>query len=141
MSTEQNKAIAARLPSELNKGNLAVFDEVVGPGAVDHAVPPPLPPTVEGAKQFLGMMLAAFPDLTYTIEDVVAEGDNVVQRVTARGTMKGPFLGMPATGKTATWGEMHIVRFANGKVVEHWANVDQIGMMQQLGLIPAPGQS
>jgi predicted ester cyclase len=62
-----------------------------------------------------------------------------VQRVTVSGTMKGAFMGTPATGKKATWSEIHIVRLANGKVVEHWANVDQMGMMQQLGLMPTPG--
>ncbi len=81
-------------------------------------------------------MHAAFPDLTSTIEFTVAEGDEVMQHITSHGTMKGDFLGMKATGKRATWTESHIVRFANGKVVEHWANVDQVGMLQQLGLMP-----
>lgn len=132
--------MAARIPAEINKGNVGVFDEVVGPNAVEHAVPPGMPSTVEGTKQFIMMFRATFPDLTYTIDDSIAEGDKVVHRQTAHGTMKGSFLGMPATGKSATWSEMHIVRFANGKVVEHWANVDTLGMMQQLGLAPMPGQ-
>ena len=136
MTTEQNKAIADRLPLELSKGNIGVLDEIADPKAVDHAVPPGMPPTVEGTKQFLTMFRAAFPDLTYTIEFSVAEGDKVMQRVTARGTMKGDFMGMKATGKSATWTESHIVRLADGKVVEHWANVDQVGMLQQLGLMP-----
>ncbi len=141
MSTEQNKKVAERLPVEIGKGNLAVFDEVVGPNAVDHAVPPGLPPTLEGAKQFFAAFRAAFPDLKYTIEDVIAEGDYVVQRVTGTGTMKGAFQGMPPSGKSATWSEMHIVRFADGKVVEHWANIDQMGMLTQLGFIQPPPQS
>ena len=136
MTTEQNKVLAERIPLELSKGNLGVLDEVVDPKAVDHAVPPGMPPTLESTKQILGMFRAAFPDLTYTIEFSVAEGDRVMQRVTARGTMKGDFMGMKATAKSATWTESHIVRIDNGKVVEHWANLDQVGMLQQLGLMP-----
>ncbi len=137
MTTEQNKAIADRLPLELSKGNIGILDELIDPKGVDHAVPPGMPPTVESTKQFFSMFRVTFPDLTYTLDFSVAEGDKVMQRVTGHGTMRGDFMGMKATGKSATWTESHIVRFANGKVVEHWANVDQVGMMQQLGLMPA----
>jgi len=136
MSVEQNKKVAERLPLEISKGNMSVFDEVIDPKAVDHAVPPGMPPTVESTKQFFAGFRAAFPDLTYKIEDTIAEGDYVVQRTTGTATMKGAFQGMPPSGKRATWSEIHIVRFANGKVVEHWANVDQMGMLAQLGFGP-----
>jgi steroid delta-isomerase-like uncharacterized protein len=136
MSVEQNKTIADRLPTEISKGNFAIFDEVIDPKAVDHALPPGMPQTVEGTKMFFTAFRAAFPDLKYKIEDTIAEGDYVVQRTTGTGTMKGAFQGMPASGKSATWSEIHIVRFANGKVVEHWANVDQMGMLTQLGFGP-----
>jgi predicted ester cyclase len=136
MSVEQNKKIAERLPVEISKGNLAVLDEVIDPKAVEHAVPPGLPQTVEGTKQFFASFRAAFPDLKYKIEDTIAEGDYVVQRVTGTGTMKGAFQGMAASNKSATWSEIHIVRFANDKVVEHWASVDQMGMLTQLGFGP-----
>jgi len=139
MSTEQNKAIASRAVEAINAGDMSLFESLLAPDAVEHAVPPGMPPTRETAKQFITMLRAAFPDLHYHIDDVVAEGDRVVQRTTAHGTMKGEFLGMPATGKSAAWGEMHIVRVKDGKIVEHWANVDQLGMLQQLGLAPAPG--
>ncbi len=139
MTLDEMKAMALRLPDEISKGNLAVFEQVCASNAVEHAVPPGLPPTIEGTKQFFAMFRAAFPDLHYHVEDTIAEGDRVVQRVTAHGTMQGDFMGMSATGKSATWVEMHIVRFANGKVVEHWACVDQLGMLQQLGLVPMPG--
>jgi predicted ester cyclase len=86
------------------------------------------------------MFRAAFPGLTYTVEEVIAEGDRVVQRSNASGTMKGDFLGMPATGKKANWSETHIVRVKDGKIIEHWASVDQLSMLQQLGLAPMPGQ-
>jgi predicted ester cyclase len=140
VTTEQNKAIASRIPAELNKGNVGIFDELVSPNAVDHVQPPGSPKGPAGAKQFYTMLRAAFPDIAYKVEDVIAEGDLVVHRQTSSGTMKGAFQGMPATGKHATWTETHIVRVQNGKVVEHWANIDQLGMLQQLGLAPAPGK-
>jgi len=139
MSTEENKAIARRTVEAINAGDMSLFENLLAPDAVEHAAPPGMPPTRETAKQFITMLRAAFPDLHYHIEDVVAEGDRVVNRATVHGTMKGDFLGMPATGKSATWGEMHIVRVKDGKIVEHWANVDQLGMLQQLGLAPTPG--
>jgi predicted ester cyclase len=137
MSTEEIKALANRVVEGINQKNLSVLDEVIAADAVDHAIPPGMPQTPEAAKQFLGMLLAALPDFHYTVEFVVAEGDRVAQRLTASGTMKGEFLGMPPTGKHATWTETHVSRFANGKFVEHWASIDQVGMMQQLGLIPS----
>ncbi len=136
MSTEQNKKMADRIPMEINKGNMAIFDEVIDPKGVDHSLPPGMPPTVESTKQFFTMFHAAFPDLNYKIEDTIAEGDYVVQRLTGTGTMKGAFQAMPPSGKSATWSEIHISRFANGKIVEHWANVDQMGMLAQLGFGP-----
>jgi steroid delta-isomerase-like uncharacterized protein len=139
MSSEENKAIAKQAVEAINAGDFAKLESLVAPDAADHAVPPGMPPTRESATQFLTMFRGAFPDLTYTLEDVIAEGDRVVQRATASGTMKGDFLGMPATGKSATWAEIHIVRVNDGKIVEHWASVDQLGMLQQLGLAPAPG--
>ena len=86
------------------------------------------------------MMRGAFPDLHLTVEDVVAEGETVVLRATARGTMRGDYLGMKATGKTATWTEIHIGRLAAGKVTEHWATIDQLGTLQQLGLVATQAQ-
>ena len=139
MSTEENKAIAKQAVEAINAGDLSQLESLVAPDGADHAVPPGMPPTRESAIQFLTMFRAAFPDLHYTLEDVIAEGERVVQRATASGTMKGEFLGMPATGKSATWTEIHIVRVKDGKIVEHWASVDQLGMLQQLGLAPAPG--
>ncbi len=137
MSIEQDKKLASRFPLEVvNQRKLNLLDEITAPNAVEHAVPPGMPPTVEGTKMFFGMMFAAFPDLKYTVEDTIGEGDRIAQRVTAHGTMKGDFLGMPATGKSATWSEMHIVRVKDGRVVEHWGIVDQVGMMTQLGLMP-----
>ena len=136
MSTETLKVIANRVVEGINQHDLSVLDEVIAADAIEHAAPPGMPPTLDTAKQFLGMLLAAFPDFHYDVEFTVAEDDRVAQRLIASGTMQGEFLGMPATGKHATWTETHVSRFADGKLVEHWANVDQAGMLQQLGLAP-----
>lgn len=139
MSIEQDKKLVSRIPLEvLNQRKPALMDELVTPDAVEHAGPPGWPPTVESTKKFFGMLLAAFPDLKYTVEDTIAEGDLIAQRNTVHGTMKGEFLGMPPSGKSATWSEMHIVRMKDGKVAEHWAVIDQVSMLTQLGFMPSP---
>src|SRR6266498_1206895 len=125
MSTEQNKRVADRVPNELIKGNVGIFDEVFDSKYIEHAAPPGMPATIESAKQFFTMFRQTFPDFNYKIENTIAEGEYVVQTLTGSGTMKGPLMGMPATGKKATWTEIHTSRFTDGKIVEHWANVDQ----------------
>lgn len=141
MGTQENKANARRFLEEvMNRGNVSVIDEMAGQNFEDHSAPPGVPAGNEGFKVFVTMFRTAFPDLHYTIDDEIAEGDRIVQRTTALGTMKGEFQGMPASGKTATWSEIHITRFENGKAVEHWGVVDQLGMLAQLGFAQAPGQ-
>jgi predicted ester cyclase len=141
MSPEQNKAIARRIPLEIfNQGKLDLADEIFAPDYIEHAqVPPGFPMGIPGLKLFVAQVRAAFPDFRYTIEDELAEGDKVVLRLTASGTQQGEFAGIPATGKRATWGEIHIATMQGGKLTEHWVNLDQLGMLQQLGVIPAPG--
>ena len=142
MSAEENKAKATRFVQEvINADNLNDFEKYFAADYVDHVpLPPGLPAGAEGFKLFFGGLRAAFPDFHYTTDETMAEGDKVVQRLTGHGTMKGSLLGFPATGKHADWGEIHISRVgADGKFVEHWAVVDQLGMLQQLGLAPAPG--
>ena len=87
------------------------------------------------------MYLTAFPDLHFTVEDLIAEGDKVVARLTVRGTQQGAFMGIPPTGKHVTVTGIDINRLAGGKSVEHWLNMDTLGLLQQLGVIPAPGQA
>jgi steroid delta-isomerase-like uncharacterized protein len=141
MSTEQNKAKATRFIHEvLNTGNLGALSEFMAADYVEQAAPPGLPPTSEGVGLFFAMLRQTFPDFQYTIEDVVAEEDKVVLRVTGHGTMQGALMAMPATGQHADWAEIHIARFRNGMMVEHWAVIDQMSMLQQLGLMPPPGQ-
>ena len=141
MTIEANKANAQRFVDEVvNGGNLAVIDELLAPDFVDHGGPVGVPPTRDGTKAIMAMLHKAFPDLHATVDDVIAEGDKVVQRTTSHGTMTGAMMGMPPSGKSATWQQIHILRFANGKQVEHWAVIDQLGMLQQLGFAEAPGQ-
>ena len=139
MSTEDNKATNRRLFEEvLNKGNLALVDELVSPDNVFHTPTGPVH-GLEEYKQFINMYLTAFPGLQFTIEDEIAEGEKAVTRYTARGTNAGSLMGMPATGKQATVTGIVIGRFANGKLVEGWLDFDALGMLQQLGVIPAMG--
>ena len=135
--SEENKALARRSIEDIfNTGNLDVADEVFAADYVDHDIPPGLPANLEGFKQLVSMYRAAFPDLHITIEDVIAEGDKVVLRWVAKGTHQGDLMGIPPTNKQATVTGIDINRVAGGKIAEHWGNFDQMGMMQQLGLIP-----
>ena len=97
------------------------------------------PMDVEQASGMAAMFYAAFPDLHTTFEDQIAEGDKVVARVTIRGTHQGEFQGIPATGKEVAFGGILIDHYQDGKVVEHWVQMDMMGLMQQLGAIPTPG--
>jgi steroid delta-isomerase-like uncharacterized protein len=138
--SDQNKAIAARIPLEaFNQGKLEVIDEVIADNSVDHStLPPGVPPGKEGLKVLVRTLRSAFPDFKIKLDLQVAEGDLVVARATTTGTMKGEFAGMPPSGKTATWEAIHITRIKDGKIVEHWQVQDQLGMLQQLGFIPTP---
>jgi len=141
MSTEANKTSARHFYDEVfNKKSRAAIDEFIDPNQVDHAAPPGMPGGLAGAKQTIGMYLTAFPDLHFTVEDMIAEGDKLVARLTVRGTQQGAFMGIPPTGKHVTVTAIDISRMAGGKSVEHWIEMDTLGMMQQLGVIPAPGR-
>ena len=138
MAAAENKKNARRLIMEVvNKGNVALVDELLTADYVEHAGPPGLPPTRDGFKMFITGLRGAFPDLTYTIEEELTDGDRIIHRLMGTGTMKGDFQGMKASGKTATWQEMHIGRCdASGKIAEHWGTVDQVSMLTQLGFGP-----
>jgi steroid delta-isomerase-like uncharacterized protein len=141
MSPEDNKALVRRFYDEVhNKQNRAAIDDFIDPQMVDHAAPPGTPGGIEGVKQTIAMYLTAFPDHQVTVEDMIAEGDKVVARLTVRGTHQGAFLGIPPTGKHWTFTAIDISRIAGGKIVEHWNNYDALGLMHQLGVVPAPGQ-
>jgi predicted ester cyclase len=137
MSPDTNKAAYRRFYEEfLSKGNLDIVDEVVDPNVVSHSPFPGQKPGAEGLKQAIARFREAFPDLQATAEDVIAAGDKVVGRFTVTGTHHGEFMDIAPTGKTITYDEIVIVRFKDGRIVEHWAVADALAMMQQLGVIP-----
>ena len=144
MSTETNKAIARRFLEEVfGQGKLAVADEIVAPDHVDHGpgALPGVPHGPEGSKMLVTGYRNAFPDIHFTIDEQIAEGDKVVTRWTGHATHKGELAGIPATGKSATVTGIGVDRIVNGKIVESWGIFDQFGMMQQLGIIPAASQA
>ncbi len=144
MSTEENKAVVRREVEELfnHTGNLDAADEIYAPNYVGHEPTSGDIQGIEGVKQFAALYRQAFPDLQTTIEDQVAEGDKVVTRFRSRGTHQGETEAFgPPTGNQAEVTGITIEQFSDGKIVEDWTNFDALGMMQQLGLIPEPGQA
>jgi steroid delta-isomerase-like uncharacterized protein len=137
---EANKAIIRRYRQAHNQNDMATLDEIVAADIISHNGLPGLPAGREGGKIAHQGSLAAFPDGKTTSDDLIAEGDKVVERFTLVGTHKGDFLGIPATGKQVRVTGMSIFRIANGKIVEHWGENDGIGLMTQLGVLPASGQ-
>jgi steroid delta-isomerase-like uncharacterized protein len=138
MFNENNKTIARRFFLEaFSEGKLDLLDELLAADYVDHNAPPGIPPGVEGIRYLLSTFRAAFPDVLFKVEDQVAEGDKVVTRYTFRGTHQGELFGIPATGKTVVFPGISIYRMQNGKMQEGWVNYDMMGMMQQLGVVPA----
>lgn len=139
--TPDIKLTAERIPLEvINNGNFGLLDEVLSTDYVDHTPQLGVAPTRDGLKQSLKALKTAFPNVRYTIEHSVACGDEIVHYVKATGTMTGEFMGIAPTGKSAMWTEIHISRGVNGRLTEHWSIVDQLGMLVQLGIVPAPGR-
>jgi predicted ester cyclase len=139
MSTEANKALVRRYRAIHNTNKLDALDEIVAKDIVSHNKLPGLPPGLEGGKMAHFAFLESFPDIQTTTDDLIAEGDKVVERYTARGTNKGSFMGAPPTGKKIEVGSMSIYRIADGKIVEHWGENDSTALMMQLGLMPQAG--
>jgi predicted ester cyclase len=144
MSAEENKAVVRREFEEMlnHTGNLHAADEIIAPNYVSHEPTSGETRGIERAKQFAATYRQAFPDLQNTIEDMVAEGDKVVVRFRGRGTHTGDTEAFgPPTGKRMEITGIAINRLSEGKIVEAWTNVDALGMMQQLGMIPEPRQA
>ena len=144
VSVEENKAIARRWSEELwGRANLAVADEIAAPDYVRHESGAPFQARgPEGVKRLVSMLCAMLPDLRIVVEDVIAEGDKVVSRYTSVATDTEGFMGRLPTGKVIRTPAIQIFRFADdGRIVESWADWDMMGMMQQLGVVPTPGQS
>lgn len=140
MSVEQNKEMFRRWIAEgWNRGELSVVDELYAPAYVSHSFPPDFPPDREGLKRFVTALRTAFPDLHWTLDDMVGEGEKVIARFTGTGTHHEAFMGIPATGKSFSVGGFLQARFEGGKWAEDWVSWDQLGMLQQLGVVPTPG--
>jgi steroid delta-isomerase-like uncharacterized protein len=140
MSTEAKKAIIRRYFDELwSQGNLGATNELI---TSDYAVHDPGTPGrqggTEGERRAVSLYRAAFPDLHFTIEGEIADGDSVMVRWSSSGTHLGELMGLPATGRQANPTGMSLFRLADGRIAEHWCNWDTLGLMQQLGLIPQP---
>jgi len=137
MSTEDNKALIHRVNEEgLNQHNPALVDEMCAPNFVFHNGSR----TIRGLpayKRYLAPFFSAFPDAHFTTEAMVAEGDTVAVRRTFRGTHKGSLMGIPPTGRQVTISDIVMLRVANGKFVEAWNNIDELGLLRQLRVIPA----
>jgi steroid delta-isomerase-like uncharacterized protein len=138
MTVEEHKAVVRRYYEEvLNQGNMEVLEELATAEYVEHSPLPGQTSGLAGLRQRVGILRNAFRP-HFTIDDLIAEQDKVVVRWTNRGTHQGEFLGMPATGKSFTISGIDIHMLRGGKMAEHWDMVDQLGLLQQLGLIPQP---
>lgn len=145
MSTEENKAVVRRIYEELwDDRRLEVADELIAEGGLNYdtgLTAHPFGP--EEMKGTVRMVTAAFPDNRHEVEDIFAEGDRVMARVTLTGTHEGPFMGIPPTGRRISVNEIHVYRLRDGKAVEHRVGRDDLGAMRQLGVVadsvPAPG--
>lgn len=137
MSTNENKTAYRRFYDELfNKGNLEIIDKLVAPNVISHSPFPGQKPGAEGFKKAIADFLSAFPDLKAQAEDFIAEDDKVVGRFTVTGTHQGSFMEIAASGRKISYKEISIVRFEDGKIVEHWSVADSLVLMQQLGAVP-----
>ena len=141
--SDANKNAVRRLIEEVwNKGNLAVADELFSPNYTHHdASTPELGRGPESEKKRATLYRTAFQDFRMAIEDTVAEGETVTVRWTCRGNHKGELNGIAPTGKQFAITGISIARFASGKMVEGWVNWDALGLMQQLGVVPAIGKA
>jgi steroid delta-isomerase-like uncharacterized protein len=129
-----------RLYDRINASDLEGFSQQVADDFIEHDEIPGVPPTKDGLMLYFEMMLAAFPDMRMDVKDLIVSGDKAVARLWVRGTHKGDFMGIPATGKSFAVNLIDIMRFGeDGLVHEHWGVVDQLSMMQQLGIIPTLG--
>ena len=139
--SDVNKAMVRRFVEDVkNKRHLEQLGEVFHADYHEHnATVSSFGSGIEGYKNFLNHLFTAFPEDKVTIDEIVAEGDMVAYRGTETGTHKAEFLRIPATGKSATWTEIQFFRFRDGKVAEHWVDVDLFSWFQQLGIIPAMG--
>jgi steroid delta-isomerase-like uncharacterized protein len=140
MSVERNKVVLESIREAINTGNFDTFDDLVVEDFQEHLNAVGAASGREGYRQMMRGVRAAFPDLTITHHNVIGQDDMLAFRMTASGTHKGEFAGLPPTGNRISFGGMEIMRFEDGRAAERWGELDQLGLLQQLGAIPTPDQ-
>jgi len=141
--SDENKVLARRVFDEVwSQGKLDLADEILTPDFVGRpgGMGEPFKGPA-GAKEFIGRLREAFPDISFTVEEMIAEGDLVATRWTATGTNDGEFMGFEPTGRKATIGGMTIQRFKDGRIVEGWTQPDALGLLRQIGAVPEPARA
>jgi steroid delta-isomerase-like uncharacterized protein len=136
----ENKVVMSRLVEFINTGSEKLAEELISPDAVFHV--PGRPEPLRGPAGYLaviGMMRGGFPDIQWTLEEMIAEDDKVAARFTMRGTHQGTFFGVPPTGKTIAVQAMNFYRLSGGQFIEERGQPDLLGLLQQIGAVPPPG--
>jgi steroid delta-isomerase-like uncharacterized protein len=141
MSTEENKAVSRRFHEAIAKGNTQALQKEFAPNYVAHFPGIPVPLDSEGFNQLVNVFASGFPDSHFDFDDEFAVGDKVVTRFTYHAVHSGEFQGIPPTGKQVAMTGITILRLADGKIVENTVELDQLGLLQQLGAVPTPGQA
>jgi steroid delta-isomerase-like uncharacterized protein len=137
-SIEDNKRVARRYYEEvLNGGDEELLGELAAPGYVEHDPFPGQGDGIEGLRRRVALLRSSFSPCVYTVEDMVAEGDRVVVRWRSRGTHSGDFVGLPPTGRSYEMAGIDVHRLEHGRLAEHWHVVDQLALLQQLGVLPS----
>ena len=138
-TTKANLEVVSRFIEEFkNKANQEIVDELMSPDFVHHLTDPRLPEGREAIKLLGQSIVAGFPDVHASVQDLLADGDKVIERTQTSATHTGEFNGIPPTGRQVGWTEMHIYRLEGGKIVEMWSEIDLLGLLVQLGAIPGP---
>lgn len=138
MSIETNKQLMQRFVEFINTASAALAEELISPNAIFHV--PGRPEPLHGPAGYLeiiGMMRGGFPDIQWTLEEMIAEGDKVAARFKMRGTHQGAFFGVPAAGRKIDVQAMNFYRLSEGQIVEERGQPDLLGLLQQIGAFPA----
>jgi steroid delta-isomerase-like uncharacterized protein len=142
VSVEENKAVIRRWIEAFNERDLQGEADLLAPGFVAHVPDSPAPLDLEGLeawRQFTAPFTEALPDLRLAVQDIAAEGETVAARVAFHGTHRGEFQGIPPSGKEVAFSSMEFNRVVDGKVEEHWVEINLLGLVQQLGVATIPG--
>ena len=135
--SEENEAVVRRAFDEVAMGDMTTIDEIIAPEFVRHDLAGGTEAHgPDGVKRLIAALRSAFPDIQTTVDDVISGGDRVVVRFTARGTHRGQFQGIAATGLEATWTGINIYRVVDGQIQETWQIADGLGLLRQLGAAP-----